>query len=431
MNHRCRPNVLKDLPRGVVRCTECSQVLQNQASLDAHFRRKHTRPYKCVFHFAGCECTFASKNEWKRHVSSQHIILHYWLCQEGECAAITNARPGAQRQLENGVVLNRKDLFAQHTRRMHIPRHIKPGFRDRDEYAFPLQEWEDMFRRFEERAVRERCKLPERLLCPALGCLAEFRGWDAWDQRMEHVARHLDRAADGQEPHVNFGGDNDTLLLQWASSPEVNIVGLQDGKWTLTRQSSVVLHKISQQPEEFRYPARERAARKRTDGNIGLVHHPPDSAYGSMVTTATQWKGHQMKNVAKASTGLAVSGSREESAEEDCEGEKLETYSTASTLGGKARETYVSEFAEELRSAFPSAMDKAGWDRISPNLGDILKEFSVRIAYEDTLADRAICRKIMYLVHNCAQVSQVKNPTLDTCMCMTKCPKDFVFIFIM
>jgi hypothetical protein len=84
---------------------------------------------------------------------------------------------------------------------------------------------------------------------------------------------------------------------------------------------------------------------------------------------------------------------------EEGENAELETYSTASSLEHGEIRAYVSEFAEELRGALPPNLGKDGWDKISPVLGDILKEFSVRIAYEETLADRTTCRMIMYLVH--------------------------------
>ncbi|GKT90894.1 C2H2 finger domain-containing protein [Colletotrichum tofieldiae] len=60
--------------------------------------------------------------------------------------------------------------------------------------------------------------------CPAGDCGHEFNGPQAWDERMEHVARHLERAADGKEPMVYFGGENDPTLTQWASSPDVYVV---------------------------------------------------------------------------------------------------------------------------------------------------------------------------------------------------------------
>lgn len=53
---------------------------------------------------------------------------------------------------------------------------------------------------------------------------------------MEHVAKHLDGAARGIEEQVEFGGEEDACLVEWAGRGDVKIiepVGL-GGKWTLS-----------------------------------------------------------------------------------------------------------------------------------------------------------------------------------------------------
>ncbi|CCF45457.1 C2H2 finger domain-containing protein [Colletotrichum higginsianum] len=71
--------------------------------------------------------------------------------------------------------------------------------------------------------------------CPAIDCKTEFKGVQAWDERMEHVARHLERAADGKEPTVQFGGENDHSLTDWASSLAVGVIAGSrvTGEWAL------------------------------------------------------------------------------------------------------------------------------------------------------------------------------------------------------
>ncbi len=76
-------------------------------------------PYKCIFDWAGCDSTFASKNEWKRHATSQHIIPYCWLCQQGSCAKMVNA--SAESLFSNGAIFSRKDLYTTHLRRRHTP----------------------------------------------------------------------------------------------------------------------------------------------------------------------------------------------------------------------------------------------------------------------------------------------------------------------
>lgn len=70
----------------------------------------------------------------------------------------------------------------------------------------------------------------------------------------------------------------------------------------------------------------------------------------------------------------------------------LETYSIASSL------EYVNDFTKELRNTLP-LLTREEWSIISPTLGDLLKEFSLRIAYEEMRADSVTCRMIPIYVH--------------------------------
>jgi hypothetical protein len=185
----------------------------------------HARPFICVFGFAGCVSTFASKNEWKRHVLSQHVLLSYWICTEPTCTEAYKETRGA--------IFNRKDLYTQHVRRMHVP----PAFRKPLKTRKSVPEWDEQLRHMQEGALRHRCQLPNLLRCPALGCNVEFSGTNAWDDRMEHAARHLEKAALGEEPEVKFGGESDPTLNDWAASPQVSIirrVGRED-RWELAQ----------------------------------------------------------------------------------------------------------------------------------------------------------------------------------------------------
>ncbi|KAJ4306187.1 hypothetical protein N0V88_000983 [Collariella sp. IMI 366227] len=87
--------------------TSCTQrKFTSQSDLDAHTKKHHNRPFNCVFDFAGCPSTFASKNEWKRHVATQHLLLNYYVCTDGACA--TKPPPSSPC---TGAIFNRKDLF--------------------------------------------------------------------------------------------------------------------------------------------------------------------------------------------------------------------------------------------------------------------------------------------------------------------------------
>lgn len=225
------------------KCPDCNRTdFPDRTDFDAHVKKQHTRPFTCVFHFAGCEATFAAKNEWKRHVITQHLLLDYWLCTEGVCAKTNN---GGCR-LPNGAIFNRKDLYTQHLKRMHMPAGAKKlcaGRANKGGVLTPGEKeemagWEGRLRELQERGKRERCKLPEVMRCPVKGCkVGEFRGPEAWDQRMEHVAKHLEGAALGREGQVRFGGEEDGSLVEWAKSREVGIIerGGRGGRWELRK----------------------------------------------------------------------------------------------------------------------------------------------------------------------------------------------------
>jgi hypothetical protein len=89
------------------------------------------RRYICPLAPYGCGATFGAKNEWRRHVSTQHVKLGVFRCPLCPSPVGNNASVAMTDQ-QGGVVtyttdFNRKDLFTQHVRRMHIP-NIWPEF---------------------------------------------------------------------------------------------------------------------------------------------------------------------------------------------------------------------------------------------------------------------------------------------------------------
>jgi len=227
-------------------CGECKSAgFKDDEALAAHRRKQHVRPFHCVFHFAGCDSTFASKNEWKRHVMSQHILLYVWVCQLDTCnksggtsTSATGVRfssalgHGQVRggNLPPGSVFNRKDLFTQHLRRMHAPPALraKPGKSAKSLKTAANEgigkEWEEQVKHLQQVGQKDRIKLPSYLRCPAKNCSHEFTGLQAWDDRMEHVAKHLEAAARDLEDPVIFGGIHDRTLLDWSMRADVGIV---------------------------------------------------------------------------------------------------------------------------------------------------------------------------------------------------------------
>ncbi|KAI1325115.1 hypothetical protein F5Y16DRAFT_278762 [Xylariaceae sp. FL0255] len=247
-------------------CPSCPKVFfKDQSGLDAHTKKQHTRPFICVFEFAGCGSTFASKNEWKRHCASQHLALQYWVCQQGACAKVLNKLHGSKKSstvaaarsrvlathettvecassLPNGTIFNRKDLYTQHLRRMHVPGHLKKQVKLKKS----IDEWEQRQRKHQDEALRTRCHLPTHMMCPARQCSSQFDGQNAWDDRMEHVAKHLEKSAAGTEPPLRFGADTDATLIDWAANPAVGILRRgSNGNWALQNPLKVSSGKVA------------------------------------------------------------------------------------------------------------------------------------------------------------------------------------------
>ncbi|KAB8265417.1 hypothetical protein BDV32DRAFT_51824 [Aspergillus pseudonomiae] len=181
--------------------------------------KKGTRPRRtfiCTFSRYGCTSSFASKNEWKRHVTSQHVQLGFYRCDVGQCN-INNASRARPMSCTNDF--NRKDLFTQHHRRMHAP------------WAKSNQATEEEKQQFDAdlEAVRIRCwheqrRAPPRSACGFCG--EEFAGFQSWNLRMEHVGRHYEQgdvALDSEK--------EDIALRDWAI--QEGILSWGGGRWKL------------------------------------------------------------------------------------------------------------------------------------------------------------------------------------------------------
>ena len=153
--------------------------------------KAHGKPagiFFCELAFAGCRKRFSAKNEWKRHEQLQHFQTKIWKCDLPSC---------------NGKsIFNRKDLFGQHLRRMHAPcQHRANGDIPRNRQACSdssnCPEMQD-FISTEIPKIQERCciaesELPQTSSCGFCGVV--FQGAGTWEERMEHVGRHFESAA--------------------------------------------------------------------------------------------------------------------------------------------------------------------------------------------------------------------------------------------
>lgn len=142
-----------------------------------------SKSFPCPFATYGCVSTFGSKNEWKRHVNTQHMRLGYWRCDQ--C-------PQVERKPND---FNRKDLFTQHVRRMH-PIEVDTKVTKKKTIASSKGRKDDA----EEQALADtsrRCYRKLRAPPAKSGCLfcdVAFNGPNSWEERMEHVGRHMEAA---------------------------------------------------------------------------------------------------------------------------------------------------------------------------------------------------------------------------------------------
>ncbi|KAL8734002.1 MAG: hypothetical protein Q9166_001763 [cf. Caloplaca sp. 2 TL-2023] len=210
-------------PTHTIRCTysQCSQTFPSTSTLSKHVLSAHTRPFTCSFRRYGCESTFGSKNEWKRHVSSIHLCLGIYRCDVGAFTAphagprprnnplSFHSQSQHQGQGDCGYKSNRKDLFTQHLQRMHKPS-ASASRAEKEHFDNSLE------------GIRRRCWIalrdsPTKSMCgycaphPSRSTNLEsnnktkgvkpayFHGPGSWDERMEHVGRHLEKGTAGTE----------------------------------------------------------------------------------------------------------------------------------------------------------------------------------------------------------------------------------------
>ncbi|KAL1880827.1 hypothetical protein Plec18167_003362 [Paecilomyces lecythidis] len=198
---------------------------QNKSKSRSESRDSTTkRIFACSFAHYGCESAFPSKNEWKRHITSQHLQLGFYRCDVGDCkpSISKNNRYTMNNDGDRAYNdFNRKDLFTQHQRRMHAPWLVETGLK-------PSKLEENAFEASLD-AVRSRCwhekrKPPQQSQCGFCG--KEFSGPRSWDERMEHVGKHFEKGENNNERE-------DPELRMWALQEGI-ICPAGDNKWVLS-----------------------------------------------------------------------------------------------------------------------------------------------------------------------------------------------------
>jgi len=191
-------------------------------------RQQH--PFLCTFHFANCQQTFATKNEWKRHVSSQHLQTTIWRCDYPSCSE------------RKAATFNRKDLFGQHLKRMHAPSGERCGSQSTRSSINRKNRTPEMahFLNTEIPRIQERCRKerrqPPQSMCGFPNCRQLFDGHESWEERIEHVGCHYENAAASGD---NVGPENwvaDPGLIDWAVR-EGLVIQSSDGSYKCTSVS--------------------------------------------------------------------------------------------------------------------------------------------------------------------------------------------------
>ncbi|RMZ90172.1 hypothetical protein DV736_g2583, partial [Chaetothyriales sp. CBS 134916] len=191
------------------------------------------RKFQCSFFHYGCDVTLSSKNEWKRHVSIQHLQLGFYRCDVGSCNPDLNPAVAGHKRVYNDF--NRKDLFTQHHRRMHKPE-TGPGsgtFTPGQESSADWKAFEDSLEGVRQRCWVERRKPPQRSTCGFCGRV--FEGEGSWNERMEHVGGHFSRdVIEAKEER------EDEDLTNWALQEGI-IKDTGNGSYVLSDQPSGAL----------------------------------------------------------------------------------------------------------------------------------------------------------------------------------------------
>jgi len=195
--------------------SHAAKAAENYANGDAQ------RHFPCPLAPYGCQSTFSSKNEWKRHVSTQHIKLGFWRCN----LCVTTVDPHDEHTVYHND-FNRKDLFTQHLRRMHA---APNNTASRTQKEYPVNE--DNIAEHQARCFHILRTTPQRSQC--LFCPEIFKGLNSWDTRMEHIGRHLekDRKDGGRLGDVERW-TVDKELETWLLEEGIVDVG-KDGGWRI------------------------------------------------------------------------------------------------------------------------------------------------------------------------------------------------------
>ncbi|KAI9843237.1 MAG: hypothetical protein M1837_006526 [Sclerophora amabilis] len=149
---------------------------------------------------------------------------------------------------------NRKDLFTQHLRRMHISKITKKRPHD-------IHVWDEN----RLAATQARCFLvqrqpPMRTRCGF--CDKLFEGEGSWDERMEHVGKHFEERSAGGATHSMEHWKEDLELRDWMIDERLIEWSESEERWVISGKGSGAAGGS--------IPPRSRTATKRNQG-LGMI----------------------------------------------------------------------------------------------------------------------------------------------------------------
>jgi hypothetical protein len=147
-----------------IRCTEegCDKTFQRPCELKKHIKR-HDRPYGCTF--AKCPKKFGSKNDWKRHETSQHFQLEVWKCSEPKSSNPTEKCGNSSRDRAPF----KKHMMSEHNR----------------------SEGDELDQLLEKYHLGRNCE--SRFWCGFCEEIMDVKqtGLTAWKERYDHIDNHI------------------------------------------------------------------------------------------------------------------------------------------------------------------------------------------------------------------------------------------------
>ncbi|KAK5987253.1 hypothetical protein PT974_11377 [Cladobotryum mycophilum] len=108
------------------KCPDCAKSFVRPCELKKH-KKRHEKPYGCTF--KQCGKYFGSKNDWKRHESSQHFMLETWTCDMDGCQKVRHRRETFKNHLHRDHRMeNDPKLVDKKLEKCRMGRHCDPRF---------------------------------------------------------------------------------------------------------------------------------------------------------------------------------------------------------------------------------------------------------------------------------------------------------------